>query len=166
MLLKQWPTGAASGGCRGTRRGESRGWGPVWWRGKKTLKCTLTVIISKPQLADFISLFHVYLQTFVFSVICFKFCVCALGCVLVLTERSQSLLCLVRARLGSLLERKRRIQFTFTHKLIRTVWTHSIRTLRRKRAEIAWTVCLLSEHVRRLRSEQNACNALRAARPL
>lgn len=54
MLLKRWPAGAASGGCRG-RIGESRGWGPVWERGKKTLTIVVSVIISKPQLVDFAS---------------------------------------------------------------------------------------------------------------
>lgn len=133
---------------------------PLGEEGRR-LKSTLTAMNSEPQLADFISLFRVYLQTFVFSVIC---CVCAFACVLVLAERLQSLLCLVRARLGSLLERKTpdSTHFyaqTYSDRLDSLDQNLNAQKLRGLRA-------CKTEHVQRLCSQQNACNAPRAARPL
>lgn len=86
VLPKQWPTGAASRGCRGRRRGETTGRGPVWETERKTPMRTVCVIISKPQLLScaFVSklCYFTRLQGNALFCVCTWVCLCSFlhGC--------------------------------------------------------------------------------------
>lgn len=136
VLPKQWPTGAASRGCRGRRRGETRGWGPVWERERKTPMRTGCVIISKPQLLGFISCAFVskrcYFTRLQGNAL---FCVCTWVCLCSFLYE-----CLFAAHLWSFRSPVRPDQavrrskgtvrltrLTFTHKLRRPSGTHTFK---------------------------------------
>lgn len=134
--------GAASGGCRG-RRGENRGWGLVWERGQETLSTHrnyYSAIISKLGLFQ-LGVFYIHFQpasrVFYAQVYAlFSKIAVSTRCLHVFPPHSCLKVCLCFYSHGRHGEADR-AHFsverdnegdkpTFTHKLVRTVWTRSM----------------------------------------